>query len=49
MSTAKADADALYAAAMSMGVDEVRENYLKLPFAYPGGKGEQLKDRKSVV
>ena len=44
MSTAKADADALYAAAMSLGVDEVRENFLKLPFAYPGGKGEQLKE-----
>lgn len=26
-----------------MAPEDVRENYLKLPFAYPGGKGDQLK------
>ena len=34
----------LTAALLSMGTDEVREQYVKLPFAYPGGKGEQLKE-----
>lgn len=27
---------------MGMGVEEIREQYFKMPFSYPGGKGEQL-------
>lgn len=34
----------LTAALMGMGVSEVREQYLKCPFAYPGAKGEHLKE-----
>lgn len=33
----------LTAALLGMGVDEVRESYLKLPFAWPGGKADSLK------
>lgn len=32
----------LTAMLLGLGHDEVRENYIKMPFAYPGGKGEQL-------
>jgi DNA adenine methylase len=32
----------LTAQLLGMGQDEVREHFIKLPFAYPGAKGEQL-------
>lgn len=32
----------LEAMLLGMGTDEIRENYIKLPFAFPGSKGEQL-------
>lgn len=39
----KTDSANRLALAMSMGIAEVREKYIKLPFAWPGGKGEHLK------
>lgn len=32
----------LTAMLLGMGQDDIREKYLKMPFAWPGGKGEQL-------
>ncbi len=32
----------LEAQLLGMGIEEVRENFKKIPFAWPGGKGEQL-------
>lgn len=34
--------NALTAALLGMGNDDIREKYLKLPFAYPGGKADSL-------
>lgn len=43
MSQHKEDSAQRLALAMSMGLNETREKYLKLPFAWPGGKMEHLK------